>query len=69
MTVEEDVYDLWLVEVHTDKQSGKFALIQGGLTKKVLKTVGMLYNNNNNTPATTITLGKYADGPPLDEPW
>ena len=69
MTVEEDVYDLWLVEVNTDKQTGELALIQGGLTKKVLKTVVMLYINNNITPATTMTLGKDADGPPLDEPW
>ena len=52
MNVEEDVYDLWLVEVNTDKQTGELALIQGGLTKKVLKTVVMLYINNNITPAT-----------------
>ena len=63
------MYDFLLVEVSTDKNSVKVTLTQVGLTKKVLKTVGMLDVNNNINPAATITLGTDADGPPFDEPW
>ena len=63
------MYDLLRVEVSTDKKSGKVTLTQVGLTKKVLKTVGMLDINNHINPATTITLGTDTDVPPIDEPW
>ena len=35
----------------------------------MLKKVGMLDNNNKITPAPTMSLGTYTDGPPFDEPW
>ena len=62
------MYDFLRVEVSTDKKSGKVTLTQVGLTKKVLKILGMLDINNNINPAATITLGTDADGPPFDEP-
>ena len=63
------MYDFLRVEFSTDKKSGKVTLNQVGLTKKVLKILGMLDINNNINPAATITLGTDADGPPFDEPW
>ena len=57
------------VEVNTDKQSGKVTMTKGGLTKKVLKKLVMLYSNNNTTPSATISLGIDADGTPFYEPW
>ena len=62
------MYDFLRVEVSTDKNSVKVTLTQVGLTKKVLKTVGMLDIDNNINPAATITLGTDADGPPFYEP-
>ena len=67
MTVEDDVYDFLVVEVNTDKQSGKVTLTQLGLTKKVLKIVGMLDSNNTTPPEATIPLGKDADVTPFNE--
>ena len=67
LTVEQDVYDFLGVEVNTDKQSGKVALTQWGLTKKVLNTVGILDSNKKITPATTIPLATYADGHIFDD--
>ena len=69
LTVEEDVYDFLGVGVNTDKQSGKFTLTQGVLTKKVINTVVMLDSNKNITPEATIPLGTEDDVPPFDEPW
>ena len=69
LTVEEDVYDFLGVEVKTDNQSGKVTLTGGGLTKKVLKIVGILDSNDNTTPSETMPLGTYADGPTFDEHW
>ena len=66
LTVEEDLYDFLVVEVNTDKQSGKFTLNQGGFTNKVLKTVGILYSNKKITPAATMPLVTDAHGPPFD---
>ena len=57
------------VEFNTDKKSGKVTLTQGGLTKKVLKRVGMLDSNKKTTPAEKIPLGINADGSPLYESW
>ena len=56
LTVEEDVFELLEVEVKTDKKSGKVTLTQGGLTKKVIKTLGIFYSNNNTTTAETMPL-------------
>ena len=69
LTVEEDVYDFFGVEVKTYNQSGKVTLTQGGLTQKLLKTLGMLYIKKKITLAGTIPLGTYAGGIPFDEPW
>ena len=69
LTVEEDVYNFLGFEVKTDTHSGKVTLTQGVLTKKVLKTVGMLCSNNNTTTSSTMPLVKDADGYPFDEPW
>ena len=66
LTVEEEVYYFLGVEVKTDKKSGELTLTQGGLTKKVLKTVGMLDSYNNITPTATMSLGTDNDGPPFD---
>ena len=66
LTVEEEVYDFLGFEVKTDKKSGELTLTQGGLTKKVLKTVEMLDSNNNITPTATISLVTDTDGPPFD---
>ena len=63
------MFDFLGVEVNTDKQSGKVTLAQGGLTKKVLKKVGMLDSNKTITPESTIPLVTDSDGPPFDEPW
>ena len=51
LTVENDLYAFLGVEFNTDKKSGKVTLTQGGLTKKVLKRVGMLDSNKKTTPA------------------
>ena len=66
MTVEDDVYAFLVVEVNTDKQSGKFTLNQGGFTKKVTKTVGMLDSNKKINPAEKMPLGTESYGPPFD---
>ena len=66
--ISTDVYGLLVVEVNTDKQSDKVTMTKGGLTKKVLKTLIMLYSNNNTTPAATISLGTDAGGTPFYEP-
>ena len=50
LTVGQDVYAFLGVEVKTDNQSVKVIMTQGGLTKKFLKTVGMLDINNKITP-------------------
>ena len=55
-------------EVNSDKKSGKVALNQLGLTKKVLKTVGMLDSNKRITTEAIFPLGTDSDGPPFDEP-
>ena len=74
LTLEEDMYALLEVEVNTCKQSENVTLTQGGLTKKVMNTVGVLYSIKKTTPSETISLGTDAyvppfDGPPFDEPW
>ena len=69
LTVEEYVYALFGVEVETVKQSGKVTLNQGGLNKKLLKIVGMLYSNTEITLESTMALGTDDDGPTLDETW
>ena len=51
LIVEEGEYYLLVVEVKTDKKSGKFTLSQVGLTKEVLNTVGMLVIIKNITLA------------------
>ena len=66
LIVEDDVYTLLGAEVKTDKQSCKVTLTQGGLTKKLPKTVGMLYSNKKITPEATMPLGTDAAGPPFD---
>ena len=63
------MYALLVVEVNNNKQSVKVTLTQGGLTKKFLKIVGMLYSNNNTTPAETIPFLTYSDVPPFNEIW
>ena len=66
LTVEYYVYSLLGFEVKTDKQSGNVTLTQIGLTKKFQNTVVMLDINKNITPAATMTLETYDDGPPFD---
>ena len=68
LNVEYDVYAFLVVEVKTDKQSGKVTLTQIGLTKKVLKIVGMLDSNSTTTPEATIPLGTDSDVTPFNEP-
>ena len=68
-TVEENVYPLSVVEVNTNKHSGKVTIPQGLLTKKFLNTVVVLYSNNKTTPSATVSLGTDAYGPPFDETW
>ena len=51
LIVEEGEYDLLVVEVKTDKKSGKVTLTQVRLIKKVLNTVVMLGIYMNITPA------------------
>ena len=63
------MYALFGVEVETVKQSGKVTLNQGGLNKKLLKIVGMLYSNTEITLESTMALGTDDDGPTLDETW
>ena len=62
------MYAFLVVEVKTGDKSGKFTLIQIGLTKKVLKTVIILDGDNNTTPAAIFPLVTDSDGPPFDEP-
>ena len=69
LTVEEDVHAFLCVEVKTDNNSGKVTLTQGGLTKKLMNTLGMLYGNNNITLSSIYPLVKDAGAPPFDEPW
>ena len=45
MTVEEDMYTFLVVEVKTDKHSGKITMTQGVLMNKLINTVGMLDSN------------------------
>ena len=45
------MYDLLGVKFKTDKKSGKVTLAQGGLNKKLMKTVGILDSNKNTTTA------------------
>ena len=54
-TVEENVYPLSVVEVNTNKHSGKVTIPQGLLTKKFLNTVVVLYSNNKTTPSATVS--------------
>ena len=56
-------------EVRTDKKSEKATLTQGGLTKKVLNTVGMLDSNKKITPEETMPLVTDAYVPSFDKPW
>ena len=44
-TFENNVYALFVVEVKTDKQSGKVTLNQGWLTNKVMNKVVILDSN------------------------
>ena len=67
LNVVKYVYDLLRIEVNTDKKSDKVTLVQGGLTKKVLKTVRILYSNNKTTPSATLPLGIDDDVPPFDK--
>ena len=69
LTVEEDVHAFLCVEVKTDINSGKVTLTQGGLTKKLMNTLGMLDGNNNITLSSINSLVKDAGAPPFDEPW
>ena len=69
MTVEEDVYALLGIEFKTDYNSDKVTVTQGGLTKKVLNTAGMLDINNKTTPGATIPLGTNTKVTPFDKPW
>ena len=68
MTVEEDLYDLLVVEVKTYKQSGKVTLTQVGLNNKVLNTVEIFDINKKIHPAATIIFGTDSGGPQFDEP-
>ena len=63
------MYALLVVEVNTDNQSVKFKLTQGGLTKKVLKAVVMLYSNKRINTTEKIPLVIDDDVTPFDKPW
>ena len=69
LNVEYTVYALLGVEVNTDKKSGNITLTQGGLTKKGMKTVGVLDRYKNTSPEEKRTLVTDADATPFDEPW
>ena len=63
------MYALLGVEVNNDKKSGNITLTQGGLTKKGMKTVGVLDRYKNTSKEEKMTLVTDADATPYDEPW
>ena len=67
LTFEEDMYALLGVEVNTDNHSGKVTLTQGGFTKKVLNTEGMLYSNKKKTTEVIMPFVTDAEGPTFDK--
>ena len=68
LTREDDAFHFLGVEVITH-DDGKVELLQKGLIKKVLKTLGMENANTKKTPASNIPLGTDADGAPFNEEW
>ena len=65
---EEDAYAFLGVDVRPNHQGG-FTMTQEGLTRKVLKTVGMEDYNRKATPAGTAPLGSDGKGDPFAEKW